>query len=90
MKKSILNIGKALNKAELKAIHGGISTTSGGNRRGPGEGCEPGWCQAGYTCDVSQPDFVAFEPGTCIAIGSGGRGSICPDMPGQNCNFVLE
>jgi len=45
MKKTILNLGKALKTAELKTIHGGRDTSKGN----PGESCSPELC-AGRDC----------------------------------------
>jgi len=83
MKKLILNIGQTLSNAELKIINGGS-----------GNPCTPGFndCASGQTCDTSRPAQLhpnyINEPGRCVAIG-GGRGGICPEMPGNNCNFQL-
>ena len=62
MKKSILNIGIALNKAEQLHIHGG-----------DGEICGEGDCRSGHCCDgVCLPvELVCFP----TPVGGGGQGS---------------
>ena len=55
MKKSILNIGKALNREEQKQINGGGICTQQGSRccetlPGGFELCEPGYCNWPYGC----------------------------------------
>ena len=83
MKKSILSVGQVLSNAELKSIHGGL-----------GNPCTPGYgdCAGGQTCDIAHPAQLdpAYdnEPGRCVQIG-GTRGGICPEMPGNNCNWQL-
>ncbi|WP_028892858.1 hypothetical protein [Tenacibaculum sp. 47A_GOM-205m] len=61
MKKSILNIGKALNKAEKSLINGGKKQCDNHYQCGSGYCCNTaGWCQlfgdqgnTGYLCDGS-------------------------------------
>ncbi len=55
MKKSILNLGKALNKAEQKNVSGGFNLTShdscsGPNIGFPGKKCPPGAICVGGKC----------------------------------------
>lgn len=58
MKKSILNLGKALNKVEQKTINGGKKQCDNIHRCGSGFCCNTaGWCQVigsqgstGYLC----------------------------------------
>jgi len=45
MKKTILNVGKALNRAEQKSI-------SGGSWPPPPPGCQPGSCPRGLVCVI--------------------------------------
>ena len=64
MKKSILNLGKALNKVEQKEISGGIRLTT------PGEcdaiegnvpfgcPCKTGWCSGALVCDTSSQSHL--------------------------------
>ena len=50
MKKSILNIGKALNKAEQKEINGGYQRECS-TSNGPDEECPPTYhCDNRYVC----------------------------------------
>ena len=59
MKKQILNLGKALNKAEQKTINGGKKQCETHNQCGSGYCCiTAAWCQrfgdqgnTGYLCD---------------------------------------
>lgn len=85
MKKSILNIGKALNRKEQKDIFGGNSFDDGSG--GSGQSCSmPGSCPAGEVCDVQEFRCVTQgtgDPGS--GGGSNGRG-ICPENFGQNCD----
>ena len=47
MKKQILNLGKALNKAEQRLIHGGIANDECGSDMD----CDPGfWCDSTGAC----------------------------------------
>lgn len=56
MKKQILNLGKALNKAEQRTINGGVEQCDSQYRCGVGKCCNTaGWCQSfnantGYLC----------------------------------------
>lgn len=84
MKKSILNIGKALNRQEQKAVFGGNFIDDGSS----GQGCDgPGDCPSGEVCDIQEFRCVTQgtgEPGS--GGGSNGRG-ICPENFGQNCDM---
>jgi len=64
MKKSILNIGQALNKAEQKNVLGGNFTRPGRCDAIEGEvphgcPCNPGWCLGGMYCDTGQSSHLA-------------------------------
>jgi hypothetical protein len=78
MKKSILNLGKALNRAEQKSIHGGFDPISGGGSGGGGNGNgDDGWWGV---CRV-------FEKGGywvrthCNDLCANGTQPICPTPP---------
>ncbi len=76
MKKSILNLGKPLNKKEQKHINGG------------GTFCNAdGDCASGYYCD----DYLCISDGSGDGDGNNGGGSGCTIMkflceyPGDTC-----
>ncbi|WP_408028101.1 hypothetical protein [Tenacibaculum litoreum] len=64
MKKSILNLGKALNKSDQKQVKGGTKLTT------PGEcdaiegnipygcPCKSNWCASGLHCDTTQQSHL--------------------------------
>jgi hypothetical protein len=64
MKKSILSIGKALNKVEQKQVSGGNLTRPGGQCDAiegyvpVGCPCNAGWCLTGLYCDASQSSHL--------------------------------
>jgi hypothetical protein len=64
MKKSILSIGKALNKVEQKKVSGGNLTKAGGpcdtfeGQVPVGCPCNTGWCLTGLYCDTSQSSHL--------------------------------
>ncbi len=60
MKKQILNLGKALNKAEQKTINGG----------GPGGCYTHQECPAGHGCCKGEPDPDGSIEGVCIPSGA--------------------
>ena len=63
MKKSILSIGKALNRVEQKQVLGGSFTRPGQCDAIEGEvplgcPCNPHWCEEGLYCDASQSSHL--------------------------------
>jgi hypothetical protein len=63
MKKSILTIGNALNKAQQKQIQGGDLTSPGRCDAIEGEvpfgcPCRTGWCAGGMYCDTTQQSHL--------------------------------
>ncbi|TCI94218.1 hypothetical protein [Tenacibaculum sp. M341] len=77
MKKSILNLGKLLNKTEQKNINGGGNAFCNDN----------GDCDSGYFCD----NYICVSDGSNDGGGNNGGGSGCTFMkflceyPGDTC-----
>ncbi|MCF2876451.1 MULTISPECIES: hypothetical protein [unclassified Tenacibaculum] len=74
MKKSILNLGKALNKADQKAINGGLSLAHGGYQCCNAWGC--GACVTGSSEDCSGYGDDVYGQHCTVSGGGIGGGNV--------------